>query len=577
MDKISRGIFFGFKSSLSQPKCFKLHQFRKFSSSSDVINRKITPGYVFKRSFQVITLTLVAGTTYFYYTNEGFSRGTKFYASAMPKFIHYKYVENKTKDKSDEEIDAAFKVLHEKYSPEAEKVALDLRGYYLKSAQMVSTMDSFVPEPYLTWCKKVQNEVPTELSSEVARKVIETSLGSSLEDIFEEFDFDPVGVATIGQVYRAKLKQPYKDEITGILIEEVAVKVQSPNIESRFRADISIIKSFCSFAMPHFIQPLDEIEKQFKTEFDFKLEAQNLQTVHANIMPFYGDKVKIPLPVKPYCTKDVLVMEFLKGDKFLKAIKENFTKAAKFAGKTYEELEKEQIEKIKRGEFQSIEEKLKETKEQQRLLNTHSYFQNTLSAVYNSTIGLLFGSKKSYVDSFSLINLAEIIETVALVHGHEIMVDGCVNGDPHPGNILLLDDGRLGLVDYGQVKHLSKEFRKSYAELIIALAEDDREKVIDVAFNQMKILTKHGNVDTAFRAMKFWNDSNTESVLQGLNAYQFLEFLENEDPVLEQNEDLIIPSRVSLILRGMGNAFGMDLSMAKLWKPIAQQVLKEKN
>ena len=38
------------------------------------------------------------------------------------------------------------------------------------------------------------------------------------------------------------------------------------------------------------------------------------------------------------------------------------------------------------------------------------------------------------------------------VHGHQIFVDGAFNGDPHPGNILLTPDGKLGLIDYGQVR-----------------------------------------------------------------------------------------------------------------------------
>ena len=36
-------------------------------------------------------------------------------------------------------------------------------------------------------------------------------------------------------------------------------------------------------------------------------------------------------------------------------------------------------------------------------------------------------------------------------HRYQIFVDGVFNGDPHPGNILLMPDGRLGLIDYGQV------------------------------------------------------------------------------------------------------------------------------
>ncbi|CAN0548578.1 unnamed protein product, partial [Ectocarpus sp. 8 AP-2014] len=75
------------------------------------------------------------------------------------------------------------------------------------------------------------------------------------------------------------------------------------------------------------------------------------------------------------------------------------------------------------------------------------------------------------------------------VHGHQIFVDGAFNGDPHPGNILLTPDGKLGLIDYGQVKHMALEERVKLAKLIVALDEDDREGVVR-AYIDMGIRTK---------------------------------------------------------------------------------------
>lgn len=60
------------------------------------------------------------------------------------------------------------------------------------------------------------------------------------------------------------------------------------------------------------------------------------------------------------------------------------------------------------------------------------------------------------------------------MHADEVLRDGVFNGDPHPGNILLLDDGRLGLIDYGQVKTLPEQTRLSLARLFVALQHDDR-------------------------------------------------------------------------------------------------------
>ena len=60
-------------------------------------------------------------------------------------------------------------------------------------------------------------------------------------------------------------------------------------------------------------------------------------------------------------------------------------------------------------------------------------------------------------------------------HATVWLCSGQFNGDPHPGNILLLSDGRLGLIDYGQVKNISAQDRIKYAKLIIAHTRGDRK------------------------------------------------------------------------------------------------------
>lgn len=56
-------------------------------------------------------------------------------------------------------------------------------------------------------------------------------------------------------------------------------------------------------------------------------------------------------------------------------------------------------------------------------------------------------------------------------------------GDPHPGNILLCRDPKdgtphLGLIDYGQVKRLTKQQRHLFCKLLIALDDENREEVV---------------------------------------------------------------------------------------------------
>lgn len=56
--------------------------------------------------------------------------------------------------------------------------------------------------------------------------------------------------------------------------------------------------------------------------------------------------------------------------------------------------------------------------------------------------------------------------------GYEVLVDGCFNADPHPGNILYLaKTEQLGLIDYGQVKRLTELERLNCAKVRRALCQ----------------------------------------------------------------------------------------------------------
>merc|ERR1712159_947719 len=72
----------------------------------------------------------------------------------------------------------------------------------------------------------------------------------------------------------------------------------------------------------------------------------------------------------------------------------------------------------------------------------------------------------------ALRNVGDWVKTLLNVHGHEIFLANCFNADPHPGNILVLEDGRLGLIDYGQSKRLSVPERERVARFICSVADD---------------------------------------------------------------------------------------------------------
>jgi aarF domain-containing kinase len=161
-----------------------------------------------------------------------------------------------------------------------------------------------------------------------------------------------------------------------------------------------------------------------------------------------------------------------------------------------------------------------------------------------------------------------------VVHADEVFIDGVFNGDPHPGNILLMDDGRLGLIDYGQVKELDLDTRISLAQLYIALEQDDREAIVRLAKSPACGLeTKYMNPEFIYKYVCFYHDRDTKDITMGLNVQQFSEYLDANDPIVRINDDVVMVSRSSILLRGMANAFQFKLATSTYWAPVAKDWL----
>jgi predicted unusual protein kinase regulating ubiquinone biosynthesis (AarF/ABC1/UbiB family) len=141
------------------------------------------------------------------------------------------------------------------------------------------------------------------------RKVIEAELGEPLEQVFDEFEQEPIAAASIGQVYRARLSDGRR----------VAVKVQYPGVAAAVRADLKNLGMILRLAkrIAPGIDPKavgDEVRDRIEEELDYELEAQNQRTL-ARIFkghPF----IVIPGVVTSLSRERVLVTEYVEGAGF---------------------------------------------------------------------------------------------------------------------------------------------------------------------------------------------------------------------------------------------------------------------
>jgi len=269
---------------------------------------------------------------------------------------------------------------------------------------------------------------------EVVKSIIEEDFEKDLYKLFNSFEERPIGAASIGQVHRATLKDGTR----------VVVKIMYPGVEDVFRGDVRTIKMFCEVAQPVHVPPLLEIEKQFMTEFDYRREAEHLEKVRRNMMAanIAGDSSRLCAIPKPYielCTKRVLVMEELKGGKLADELKKDMQRQMNRMKKSLEKFgDEKSLEKGFMKEF-SLGENGPSSEEYEsfiKILDAKRQLTNIYSAVYNASVGWLPGvNKRNYEGKSSLpINHAKLIDELLYIHGHQILVDGVFNGDPHPGN-----------------------------------------------------------------------------------------------------------------------------------------------
>lgn len=179
-------------------------------------------------------------------------------------------------------------------------------GIYIKVGQHIAALPYLVPMEYVEVLSVLHNQAPrTDIDS--IRQVIREDLKIELEDLFEEFEIEPVGVASIAQVHRAKLKG------SG---QEVAVKVQHPRVKKHGYVDLATIdlsvnviaKLFPNFSL---LWLAETIKKNLPIELNFTYEGENADKTR-NLLENFSWLV-IPKVHWKYTSSRILVMDFVTG------------------------------------------------------------------------------------------------------------------------------------------------------------------------------------------------------------------------------------------------------------------------
>lgn len=193
----------------------------------------------------------------------------------------------------------------------------ELGPTFVKFGQILSNRPDLIPLDLIVEFEKLQDSVPP-LSGEIAKKVVETELKKSTDELFAWFELQPFASASMAQVHKATLK-------TG---ERVAIKVQRPGIKEVIIEDIKVMYTVAEIInrrvpSARSFDPVGLVrnfEESILKELDFIHESVNAQRFYNNFSGTDADSrfIHAPKVYREFTTPRVLVLEFISGFKVSK-------------------------------------------------------------------------------------------------------------------------------------------------------------------------------------------------------------------------------------------------------------------
>ncbi|MDX2096969.1 MAG: AarF/ABC1/UbiB kinase family protein [Leptolyngbyaceae cyanobacterium bins.59] len=196
-----------------------------------------------------------------------------------------------------------------KRAAQLRRILTKLGPAYIKIGQALSTRPDLVSPIYLEELTMLQDQLPP-FPNEIAYQFIQEELGSHPNEIYAELSPQPIAAASLGQVYKGKLK-------TG---EVVAVKVQRPGLAQLITLDLYLLRQLALWAMQNvkrirsdLVGILDEFGSRIFEEMDYIHEGHNAE----RFAQLYGHipDVYIPQIYWEFTHRRVLTMEWITGTK----------------------------------------------------------------------------------------------------------------------------------------------------------------------------------------------------------------------------------------------------------------------
>jgi aarF domain-containing kinase len=534
------------------------------------------------RSGATLTLGGAAAAAAGYYVDPTFRRAVTFWSRVGPIAARYTFAQKWYANDAVAQ-QRAYEQLHDLYAPACVEVVLELRGLLVKFGQQLSSRPELVPAQYVTAMRRLQSDVPAEPTAAVI-SLVEAELGAPIGELFARFDVQPCGAASIAQAHRAAL-------LDG---REVVVKVQFAHAAPHFAADLRGLRALVWLAQPESMPLFDEFSRQYQTELDFARERANLLEMRAAVQPRYGHVVEVPELVPHRCSGRVLTMAFVPGEPLERAVLAGLEAAGVNMGRTslraWLETEPAAASAPAARQLAAMSSSARELA--LRLVGVDALlWAYDLALRVRARAADLFAGLALAAAAVSLVGAAGAADAAAYsararaavtvgrasllmhnlfdVYGFELLETGFFNSDPHPGNVLVMPDGRLGLIDYGQCKRLDAPMRAALAGVIVAVAEGASDAQVASAFRKTGFRSVNDDERFIATVARLMLSRIDPAMLRGKARRELFA----GDKIQTFPPDLMSVWRAVALLRGSALSLRCNISPAERWCAQARQQL----
>lgn len=174
-----------------------------------------------------------------------------------------------------------------------------------------------------------------------------------------------------------------------------------------------------------------------------------------------------------------------------------------------------------------------------------------------------------------------ILEALIYAYFLQIFKHGFFHGDPHPGNILVTEEGKIAFVDFGIIGRIDEDFIEAYTNVAVAIVKHDIDLLIN-EYLKLGILPDEVDIENLRRELR----KEIDEILFPIYNYKLgeIEISEVIDSIMKTAlryrfrllPELLLIDKVLIMIEGLTRELCPQKSIIELVKPYVEELIAER-